>query len=928
MFRHPKAIAAAAANLVLSALLGACGGGGDSTTPPPPVATTVSMSGVAADGPLQGATAWYDLNDNGLRDAGEPSAVTDANGRFTFEVAIAEAGRHRVVVDVPATAVDKDTGTPIGSAFTLVAPATGSASQVVFASPLTTLVQAHIDGTGVSLAEATAFIQSQAGLTISPLADYTAASTADNKTAANVAKLVLLTTSRQASAVASVVGTVDLGGTKITAADVAKAVADAVVAALPGLAAAAADPVVASASGAALQTALASAADAVVAQAGVTASGVAAAIGVARLPADNSTAPPAAGATLSAFAYTDANNWFTRTLEASAADNTPDASNLLRYYSVYRQSQSSSFSPNGVVHAWGTGNSLNRSGDRHWNGSAWVDCPLGTRSMSSKRDAQGRSTYEFCQRREEGATRRVAVDISGQSIASVFANKIRTFPGGANGVDYANWGPSDPAAFGGATFPAGAKLFYQTNTVTKAAFVYDVQPTAVVGAYTPAVAAGGDARNGGTPACAQVTSANFATFRSPVTTLEDLVARNLGAPCVFNMGSNSDGTSLVPNEWWGNSTVSIGTVSGSQSLPAGTTNYYSTTGDLRVGFAASGNGVTFYHCLRRRVDGSPRNCSSVGTGTYATQTVGDARVMTFSAQPALAQRLTYVRVFVERGGSVHFGYTSRPGATDYLRLNLEATNAVFAQLGLPPVRPVTRASDFNAATAAALATAKGVWFANLGTDVVAVVRVGDGGRFLLGQGVPDTGREQTGGELGYLDIDTLTGKVSTLLEVDSDLTGGTSHPNPTDALTITPTQLISSDGVTFTRLGVGSTGIVGLWAVGSATDFATNHFAFLPNGKVLHIDSQGDTSPGPCLQARQGPPGGEYASYTFDAATGALRVFGKIYDTNGCAGLFDSSPGGVANTELNGTVVFAADGNSAVFTGPDGSNTLYRIASQ
>ena len=60
-------------------------------------------------------------------------------------------------------------------------------------------------------------------------------------------------------------------------------------------------------------------------------------------------------------------------------------------------------------------------------------------------------------------------------------------------------------------------------------------------------------------------------------------------------------------------------------------------------------------------------------------------MLSFSAQPALAQRLGYVRVFVERGGKVYFGYTAQNGAANYLRLNLEATNAVFAPLGLPPV---------------------------------------------------------------------------------------------------------------------------------------------------------------------------------------------------------------------------------------------------
>ena len=919
--------------LALLLVVAGCGGGGGNDAASPPVATMATISGVAADGPLQGASACYDLNDNSACDTTEPAGSTDANGRFSFDVPAAEAGRHRVVVVVPATAIDKDTGAAVGTAFTLVAPATGSATQAVFASPLTTLVQQHMDGTGASLADASAFIQAQAGLAISPLADFTAAASAGNSQASRVARLVVLTTARQTSAVSGVVNTVDLSGATITAADVRRAVDAATVAALPGIASAAADPAVAGASGAALQAALRTAADAVVAGNGLTGPQLAAAIGVLRLPPDTAANTPTAGATLTAFRYTSADNWLTRTLEASAADSTPAAAGKVRYYSVYRQSEPSNFSPNGVVHAWATGNSRDRAGDLHWNGTGWMSCALSDRNESSQRDAQGRTTYEFCKKREEGASRRVAVDLNGKKIADVFRDAIRTFPGGANGVDYANWGPTDLATFGNATFPAGAKLYYQTNTVLKTAPTYDVQPSNVVFAYTAAIAAGGDARNAA-PSCSTVTAANDASLRSQVTTLEDLVARNPGVPCRFNMGTNSDGSSGATNDWWSNSTVSIGTIANSQVLPTGTSNYYTTSGYVRVAFAATGNAVTFLHCLQRRNGGSVRNCSAIGTGTYAIQTLGDARVMTFSAQPALNQRLTYTRVFVERGGKVWFGFTSRLGATDYVRLNTEATNAAFAPLGLPPVRPVTRASDFSAATAAALATAKGAWGTATNTEAT-VFRFGDGGRFLLGQAAPanTVTREQTGGELGYFDLDTATGRYSSLLEVDSDQTAGTSHPHAADTLTISATAILSNSGVSFPRLAGGTTGIVGLWAVGSATDLSVVHLAFFGNGKVLLVDNVGDTSGGQCTIDRQGPPGAEFASYTFNAATGALRVFGKVYDTNGCRGIFDSSTqavmNGNANTEANFVITFSADGKNATVTeAGEPQTTIYRIASQ
>ena len=923
--------------LLLPALIAGCSGdgGGGGGTSSPPTATTMTVSGVAADGPLQGATACYDLNDNGVCESpAEPTATTDAGGRFSFDVAATEAGKHRVLVDVPPGAIDKDTGAPVGgSGFTLVSPATDSSTQPVFASPLTTLVQAQIDATGATLAAASDFIKAQAGLAISPLADFTATANADNRQAATVARLAVLTTQKQGDALATVSGQTDISGAKISDADLKKAVLQAIVAALPGLAAAAADPAVAAASGAALQTLLAAAADKVVAQTGLTADTVAAAVGVAKLPPDTSAQAVGATAQLTALRYTSADNWFSRTLESSAADNTADAAGNLRYYSVYRESTPSNFSPNGVVHAWGANTTPARAGDLHWNGSAWVGCPLGLRSTSTKRDAQGRSSYEYCDRREEGYSVRSVVDLAGKSIATVMRDTIRTFPGGANGVNYADWGPANPvAAFGSAAFPAGSKLYYQTQTVTKGAFTYDVQASNVVSAFTAAVAAGGDARSA-SPACNQVTSANSASFSSTVTTLDDLIARNPGKPCIFAKATNSDGTSLDPSEWWSNSTVSIGTVSGSQTLPAGTSNYYTTNGLLRVAFAASGNGVTYYHCLQRKADGSTRNCSAIGTGTYAIQTLGDARVLSFSAQPALAQRLGYVRSFVERGGKVYFGFSTQPGSSPTLRLNLEAANAVFTPLGLPPVRPVTRAADFSAATAAALATAKGAWGSASATGAT-VLRFGEGGRFLLGEASPpDTARrEVSGGEFGFIDFDPATGRYATLLEVDSNLTAGTSHPEATETLTITPTQIVSSDGAVFPRLPSDNAGLVGLWAVGSATDLSVDHFAFFANGRVLHIDSKGDTSGGACTIAKQGPAGAEFASYTFNAGTGALRVFGKIHDTDGCAGLFDSSTGamadGTANTEVNLKVTLSADAKTATVIDGGSSTTIYRIPSQ
>jgi hypothetical protein len=917
--------------IVAAAALAACGGGGGGGSSSGSAgASAVTITGKAVDGPLQGAVACYDLNDNGVCETGEPTSIpTDSTGAFSFSVAGADAGKHRVVVEVPPTAVDADTGLAVGTGFTLQSPATGtSGAQNVFASPLTTLVQAHVDATGTTLTAATEFVKTQAGLAVSPLADFTASSNADNAAASKVARLVQITTLRQNEAVAAVVGTPDLSLNTITSADLAKAVTQAVVAALPTVAALARDPAVASASGTALQQALETAAQTVVRQTGLTSDTVVGQITANKAPADATpTTAPEPGASLAALRYTNSNNWYYRSFESTAADNTPDSNGKVSYYEVRQQSDSSGFSPNGVARSWAYGGSLARRGDLHWNGSAWVGCPLGTRYNQTLRDAQGRGSYDYCDGFESGAGVRTAVDVAGKSIATLFTDVIRKYPGGAGGVAYANWGPADPAtAFGSATFPTGAKLFYQTNTPTATALTYDVQATAVVTAYSADVAAGGDARTSA-PSC----SVGANQVASGVATLEDLVARNPGQPCVF--GKNVLGTdiSLDPNEWWGNSTASLGTVIGGATRPDGTGNWYSANLPLRVAFAPTGNATTYYSCLARATNGSPRNCTAIGTGTYSIQTLGDARVLTLAGVSVDVQKmLGYDRVFVERGGKIYYGFKSPVGIpSNQVRLNLLAANAVLALLpGMPKIDPVRRAADLDPASTAALATAKGVFSQNDATTGL-FFRFGDGGTFLMAQAKPDdlAALDVSGLELGAVDYTASTGTLKSQLELDTNLTAGTSHPGgsgPITGVSFSSTGMTIPGGAILPRASSPANGIVGVWAL-SPTDLKVQHFVFYPNGKVLLIDPLGDTSGGACTTANQGPPGVEYASYTYDATTGALRVFDKLYDTNGCAGFFDSSAGavagGTANAEANFTLTISVDGMTAT-----GDKTVYRIA--
>jgi len=262
--------------------------------------------------------------------------------------------------------------------------------------------------------------------------------------------------------------------------------------------------------------------------------------------------------------------------------------------------------------------------------------------------------------------------------------------------------------------------------------------------------------------------------------------------------------------------------------------------------------------------------------------------------------------------------------------------------------PVAQPGTATGADAAALATAQGAWGA--ADDAGATIfRFGADGRFLMAEAKPylEATQEQSGGELGWFDLDTRTGRLSTLLELDTNLTSGTSHPGEGDpALSIGDTA-IGSAGFSLPRLRddrtSDPTSLVGLWALNSPTDLSVAHLAFFANGRAMFLTQEADadclgrSAPGEC------PPGVEYASYTWDAATGTV-VFNLLdgestlsggqrllhYDTNGCGGLFETCATAVANgqEDRSTTIVLtlAADGRSATTTRGNGTIfTLYRV---
>ena len=637
-------------------------------------------------GPVRNAVVCLDKDGNGACGADEPSAKTDESGVAKLDIAAADVGKHPTVAVVGTDAVDATLG-PVDVQYVLSAPAARSTR----ISPLTTLVNRHMQTTGAGVDDAENYIKAVAGLKVSPFDDYarTAATSADSAAAAVLAQLIVMTMQRHVAIIAPVVGQPDSTGATIKPEDLYERVTKSQVNNLSHLRALAADPALNGASdpAAARRQAVAS----VVALAIAPQPAIFAQVAgfdrlVARAVADAASAAPATPADMAStrmFKFTDARNWTYHSFVSTLADTTPDASGTIRFYDVRARNTA------GTLALWGFGNAATNKDDLAWNGSSWGACPLGTRSTQVRRDPAGVSkAANYCNGFAQTVSSEARVDIAGQAMASVVA-RIRALPGGDMNLAYSEFGPVDMSLLGTATFPAGSQLRYQTVIDTALhPPAYSPTASAMVMQATAAVAAGGDARTGSS-ACGQILPTTpVSSFMGPAATLEGLIEANKGTPCVYQTWSDSSGNSSgARTDWWDASTLGMGSVAGAATQPAGTGSFYTTTASVRVAFTGPGSSVTYYKCLTRPVVFSSYNCDAIGKGTYAIATMGDARVMTFADLPLMAAYVGYDRVFVERGGKVYYGSVARTGLFRYVGLNLEATNAMFGVLGVPALVP-------------------------------------------------------------------------------------------------------------------------------------------------------------------------------------------------------------------------------------------------
>ena len=596
-------------------LLQACGGGDD---PPAPVA----FSGVVADGPLQGATVCYDLNDNAACDAGEPSATTDADGKYAFDVDAAAAGKHAVVAVVPATAIDKDTGLAVGAAFVLTAPPTGGAggsgAQSVFVSPLTTVVAHTVADAGLSVAEATARVQAQLGLAVSPLADFTAAgASADLGLAARAVGQVMINT----ATVAAKAG--------VVAEPAARLVREAASGQLPVLATA----LEASAGTAAtLAQRIAAAAKAVATQLNLDETTVGKVVDALMQP---TVASDAAGPFVSVrrFTYTDAGTYSYQIFTGDSSKTDTGG--------AWLASEPRANLANGEAIAFSR-NQL------YWTGSAWNNCDNGfavVKTVAQTATTPQQSTY--CGgSKTEGRT--VWEDIGGKTLREVItrmrAYPLRDSPGSttdASGLPV-KWGPEPTLLPAEATFPAGAR--YTTRRTTSDIGSTDRIETAVrpTVRYTDGVF-----RQATTLEQLGLMAGNLAAADTVVTNLNSLFVEDVA------LDSQPDASLQAFKRW-------------------------------RLAVDVAGLKGRFYRC-DLALNGNSQGCEAMGEATLAVQTQGGIRLLRVAGgyPAALKDRVQRQRFWAEHMGTVFRGTTDLERSYHDQRLNKPAWDALRTALNIP-----------------------------------------------------------------------------------------------------------------------------------------------------------------------------------------------------------------------------------------------------
>ena len=624
---------ASAALLTLAACSGSSSttasvGGGGAVAP----AASTSISGVVADGLIKGASACYDLNDNGVCDTGEPfSTETGADGGYLLSVPTAEAGKHNVIVNVPATATDSDApGVPVGTAFTMKAPPQTDPTKPVFVSPVTTIVTDVMAASGTKdPADAIASVQSQLGMTISPLDNFVdkkingtvqeqaaaqrVASIAQvvtqlNKQISDTAKAANVSTADARTLISvvvlnnlsNVVTQVDNKGTS-TVADLAKAVLVSQNLSTTTIAAQAA-----------------------------------AAVTVASSVPETTSTTPKPFLTLRDFRYTDANNYFVRIFEG---DDVADADGF-KYSTEARQNLVKGIQTEGGV------NTAFYSPDK----GAWVQCRLNAYKISKYKPQTTTSdaTSVYCDSYRD-TSRKSTRSIAGSSIADILT-EIRAYPFKDGVQSYATWGITPTAIIGSPTFPAGSELQTSVSVqLNKVDIMFLNQKIKKWPGNGPDFSAW--------PYAATLDDA-IKTWGGNYPTAPATGGGTGAGFWTLNAGEVDDPT------------VTDTTFKKRKRHLVGLQRTTDTTGNAR-----------FFACNVKVSDNSQTNCAVTLDTTYTIASQADSRILRFAAYPTgLEAAAGYRFQLTERAGAVFVGQNLIPLTSYILRLNGPAWQALRAAL--------------------------------------------------------------------------------------------------------------------------------------------------------------------------------------------------------------------------------------------------------
>lgn len=259
-----------------------------------------------------------------------------------------------------------------------------------------------------------------------------------------------------------------------------------------------------------------------------------------------------------------------------------------------------------------------------------------------------------------------------------------------------------------------------------------------------------------------------------------------------------------------------------------------------------------------------------------------------------------------------------------------ALSTAMAAGGITRAITSSAAADAHFQGQAMALLASQVWVGRFENDAVVVVqRFASNGTQLNAQiGAAEAGG-RSGLEYGSVQASAVDARgfaITPALEIDTNGTWGLSHLSacervafPGGLLTYreAPASCVTDTSTTLGKADNEAGGLVGVWAVESATELKTQTLVFWKDGRFAMVDPVGDDSPSAC-----GGPGVEFGTYSYNAATLAFQVLTVSVDTNGCAGLSDVGGNGLAAFSIG----FDSSGNTATAVAGSDRFTLFRIS--